>query len=317
MAVRPAAAPPRLLRAVQSAPAATRLKPALLLALQAFDAAVRLDSFKAAAEALHLTPSAISHRIRNLERAVGSALFTRAHRTVEVTPAGRALSTATGRAFAELMRATTPLVGAQASLRLRLNVSPLFAAEWLIPRVPAFMTAHPDIELVIESSTRLLDFENDACHAGVRVGDGTWSGFTAQHLMDLHATPVATPALLRKLRLQKPADLGRAATIHVTSFPLAWPVWLREAGAGNLKPRQTVWVDSFETALRLAEQGAGVALGLSPLFASHEAAGTLQQPFGHRQPTGAYWLVHRPEEQGNPALRAFKRWMRAELAHDK
>jgi len=227
------------------------------------------------------------------------------------------LATATGRAFGELERATTPLTGAQASLRLRLNVSPLFAAEWLIPHVPAFMAAHPDIELVIESSTRLLDFENDSCHAGVRAGDGNWSGFDAQHLMDLHATPVATPALLRKLRLQKPADLGRAATIHVSSFPLAWPVWLREAGAGSLKPRQTVWVDSFEAALQLAEQGAGVALGLSPLFASRETAGALQCPFAHRQPTGAYWLVHRPEEQGNPALRIFKRWIRTELARDR
>src|SRR5229473_3917750 len=122
MAARPAASPPRLLRAARSLPAASRLKPALLLSLQAFDAAVRLNSFKAAAEALHLTPSAISHRIRNLERAVGSVLFTRAHRTVEVTPAGRALATATGRAFGELERATTPLAGAQASLRLRLNV---------------------------------------------------------------------------------------------------------------------------------------------------------------------------------------------------
>src|SRR5216683_4590127 len=210
MAARLAAAPPRFLRAVQPAPAATRLKPALLLSLQAFDAAVRLNSFKAAAEALHLTPSAVSHRIRNLEKTVGGPLFMRKHRAVQITPAGRALAAATGRAFAELLRASEPLAGAQATARLRLSVSPLFASAWLMPRVPAFMADHPEIELAIESSLQILDFDNDAVHAGVRVGDGNWPGLLAQRLMDLHATPVAAPSMAKRLKLERPADIARA-----------------------------------------------------------------------------------------------------------
>jgi len=317
MAVRSvAASPPRLLRAVQPLPAATRLKPALLLSLQAFDAAVRLGSFKEAAEALHLTPSAISHRIRNLERTVGGALFTRVHRSVRITPTGRALAGATGRAFAELVRATAPLAGTQANRRLRLSVSPLFASAWLIPRVAGFMAAHPEIELIIENSTRLLDFENESFNAGVRVGDGNWPGLVAQHLLDLRATPVATPAMVKQLKLRRPSDVARATMIHVLAFPLAWPVWLRQAGASNAKPKQAVWVDSFEAALQLAERDGGVALGLEPLFAEREKAGTLCRPLAHSHPTGGYWLVHRPEEQGNRALRDFKHWMLAELAKD-
>ncbi len=315
MAARPAASPPRLLRAARSLPAASRLKPALLLSLQAFDAAVRLNSFKAAAEALHLTPSAVSHRIRNLEKTIGGPLFTRKHRAVHITPAGRALSAATGRAFAELLRASEPLAGAQATSRLRLSVSPLFASAWLIPRVPAFMADHHEIELVIESSLQILDFDNDAVHAGVRVGDGNWPGLLVQHLMDLYATPVAAPALVRRLKLERPADIARAPMIHVASFPLAWSEWLRQAGAGPVKPKQTVWVDSFEAAAQLAERGAGVALGLVPLFAEREVTGRLCRPMPQRYATGAYWLVHRPEEQGNKALRVFKRWLTAELAH--
>jgi LysR family glycine cleavage system transcriptional activator len=310
------AAPPRLLRAVEPSPAATRLRPALLLSLQAFDAVVRLQSFKAAAEALHLTPSAISHRIRNLERAMGTLLFVRAHRAVQATPAARALATATGRAFAEMVRATTPLVGAEASLRLRLNVSPLFATAWLIPRLRDFIASHPSIELVIEHATRRLDLDNDVFHAAVRVGDGQWPGLKAHHLMALQATPVMAPELLRKLKLRRPADLARVATIHVSAFPLAWPMWLSQAGVGETRPRQTVWVDSFDVALQLAEQGAGVALGLSPLFAQREASGTLCRPFDATFPTGAYWLVHRPEEEGHPALRLFTRWLRNRLAAD-
>src|SRR5260370_15226531 len=134
MAARPAASPPRLLRAARSLPAASRLKPALLLSLQAFDAAVRLNSFKAAAEALHLTPSAVSHRIRNLEKTIGGPLFTRKHRAVHITPAGRALSPATGRAFAGLLRAPEPLARAHATSPLRPSASPPFASAWPVPR---------------------------------------------------------------------------------------------------------------------------------------------------------------------------------------
>lgn len=305
---------PRFLKANQPLPAATRLKPALLLALQAFDAAVRLGSFKDAAEALHLTPSAISHRIRNLERAVGSALFVRAHRTVRVTPVGRALAAATGRAFNELVRATAPLAGREANRRLRLSVSPLFATAWLLPRVAAFMARHPGIELVIENSVGPIDLENESFDAAVRVGDGAWPNLVSQHLLDLHAVPVAAPSFAQRLKLRRPTDMARVPMIHVVSFPLAWPLWLERAGAGTAKAKQAVWVDSFEAALQLAERGAGVALGLAPLFADREAAGALCRPVATTMPTGAYWLLHRPEEAGNAALRTFKRWLLAELA---
>jgi DNA-binding transcriptional LysR family regulator len=192
----------------------------------------------------------------------------------------------------------------------------LFATAWLIPRLPDFIASHPAIELVIESSTRRLDLDNDVFHAGVRVGDGKWPGLVAHHLMALQATPVVAPGLMRQLKLRRPADIARAATIHVSAFPLAWPMWLAQAGAGEARPQQTVWVDSFEAALQLAEQGAGVALGLNPLFAAREAAGTLSRPFDLSYPTGAYWLVHRPEEEGHPALRQFIRWLRQRLAAD-
>src|SRR5580704_13370583 len=107
MPVRPTIGP-RLLRPARPAPAAAGLKPALLLALQAFEAAMRLGSFKAAATALHLSPSAVSHRISNLERALGDRLFTRAHRAVQPTRSGVTLAATTGRAFADLLRATAP-----------------------------------------------------------------------------------------------------------------------------------------------------------------------------------------------------------------
>ncbi len=215
------AGPPRLLRSAEALPAAVRLKPALLLALQAFDAVVRLGSFKHAAHALHVTPSAISHRIRNLERALDDSLFTRAHRAVKLTAQGKTLAAATGRAFAELARAAAPAAGGEGRRRLRMAVSPFFASHWLIPRVSKFMVAHPDIELVIENSSRPLDFDNEPFDAAVRVGDGNWPGLSATHLIEIRTTPVATAEMVKRIKLKVPADLARAPLIHVTTFPLA------------------------------------------------------------------------------------------------
>ncbi len=312
--VRAATAP----RAVDRPPAAAELKPATLLSLQAFDAAVRLGSFKAAAAALRLTPSAISHRIGNLERALGKGLFTRSHRAIEATAAGKALAIATGRAFAELSRSATPAGGRDSRRRLRLSVLPFFASDWLIPRIGRFMAAHRDIELVIETSSRHADLDVEAFDAGIRVGDGGWPDLAATPLMELRAVPVATAALRRKAKLRKPADLADVPQIHVTTFPLAWPIWLAGAGIAGLEARQVVWVDSFGAAMQLAEQNAGVALGLEPLFTARERAGSnLKRLFEQSQPTGGYWLVHRRGDNNHPALRVFKRWLLGETAKDR
>lgn len=305
-------------RAVEPRPAAARLKAADLATLQAFDAAVRLGSFKAAAAALRLTPSAVSHRITSLERALGKSLFARGHRVVRPTAAGTALAVATGRAFADLARAVAPVEGPGARRRLRLAALPFFASDWLIPRVGRFMAAHPEIELVIETSNRHADLEVEAFDAAIRVGDGGWPDVVATRLMELRAVPVATAALRRRSKLRRPADLADATLIHVTTFPLAWPIWLAGAGAAGLAARTVVWVDSFGAAMQLAEQHAGVALGLEPLFSARERTGSgLKRLFERSEPTGGYWLVHRRADAAHPGLRAFKRWLMSEIAADK
>ncbi|MBL8674961.1 MAG: hypothetical protein JNL07_08755, partial [Rhodospirillales bacterium] len=106
--------------------------------------------------------------------------------------------------------------------------------------------------------------------------------------------------------------------IHVTTFPLAWPIWLTGAGVAGLAARNVVWVDSFGAAMQLAEQDAGVALGLEPLFSARERAGSaLKRLFERSEPTGGYWLVHRRADTAHPGLTAFKRWLLAETTADR
>ena len=305
---------PRLLKPARPLPAAAGLTPAALLALQAFEAAIRLGSFKAAATALHLSPSAVSHRIRMLERALGEPLFTREHRAVRPTRTGTALAATTGRAFADLLRAAAPAESAAGHRRLRLAVAPPFASAWLMPRLDSFLAAHGEMELAIETLSRNVDLETEPFDAAIRVGDGTFPGLTSLHLMEIGTTAVATEALVRKLDLRQPSDLATARLIHVSSYPLAWPLWFNGAGIGGTLGRQAVWVDTFGAAWEAASQGIGVALGLMPLV---DRVPGLGRPFRFILPTGALWLVHTGAERRQPLLRAFKRWLVAELAGNR
>lgn len=299
----------RLLRAVEARPAAADLTPAMLLALQAFDAAYRLGSFRVAAQALHLTPSAISHRIRALEKQVGESLFVRKHRTISPTRAGRALAEATGRAFSELARVAASGKSHGVQSRLRLAVATTFATSWLIPRIKDFMAAHARVELVIECVTREIDFENEPYDAAINSGTGAWPGLSATELLRIFTTPVCTPETCARFRLKSPSDLLRAPLIAVTAYPLAWPLWLERAGILGAAPQPALAVDSFIAATTAALSDAGIALGLDPLFRNEEKAGVLVRPFAIRQPTGSYWLIHRPVDARNPALVAFRRWL--------
>lgn len=307
----------RRLRAARREIAAATISPARLLALQAFDTAYRTGSFKAAAHALNLTPSAISHRIRNLEQALEAPLFTRAHQAVRPTAAGISLALATGRAFAELARANGSARRVSGRQRLRLKVFPLFASEWLIPRLAGFVARHPGVDLAIETSSRVVDFDVETFDAGISVGQGPFDGLDAHHLADLRSTPIAAPALVGRLKLRTPADLRRATLVHVTTFPEAWPQWLETAGVPGLKPRQTIAVDSFVAAIQAAEQGAGVALGMDLFVSSHEQQGTIRTLFPIHAPAGAYWLLHPTALRRNRAMITFKKWLLDELSKEQ
>jgi len=124
---------------------------------------------------------------------------------------------------------------------------------------------------------------------------------------------VASPTLVKRLRLRRPADLERAVLIEVTTFPAAWRLWLKHAGVAELKPRRTISVDSFAASMQAAEQGAGVALGLEPFAIERERSGTIARPLALAYPTGSYWLVYPKGQRRNRALEAFRWWLLKEL----
>ena len=284
-----------------------------LLALQAFELAARSGSFKAAAETLHITASAVSHRIAGLEKTLGERLFERGPRGVTLSATGRLLASTTGRAFGDLARALARQ-GA-GSQRLRVSAVPIFATHWLLPRLGQFLAAHPNIELQVEASPRLADMETGLVDVALRYGDGAWPDVAAEQVMRLNTVAVASPALVRRLRLRKAADVLKAPLVRVSPFGASWPGWAEGAGLdpAPFERQQGLQVDGMGAALRAASHGLGVALAFDPLIDSEIASGALVQ-VGPKVPArGQVWFVCRPREKNLPAIRALRRWLLVEL----
>lgn len=281
-----------------------------LHALQGFVTAARSGNLSRAAEALHLTVSALSHQIRGLEERLGARLFVRGARGVALTDAGRALFERTAPHFDAIEAALRPC-RVRRDDRLALTLMPSFASSWLVPRLPRFLAMQPQIELSLHSGTALVDFERESgIDAGLRFGRGNWPGLEAVHLFDDTITPVASPALI--------ARLGRPSLATLGDYPLLgapggrWSEWFERFG-GTAPPRFVATFDDSENLHRAAAEGLGIGLGRMTLARPLIEAGRLEPLFPQRLTADfAHYLVIPPRSRDHAGLAAFREWVVAE-----
>jgi LysR family glycine cleavage system transcriptional activator len=284
-------------------------------ALRAFEAAAQLLSFKHAAAQLHRTPSAISHQIRGLEEALGTALFHRDPQGLRLTDAGREYLMAVHEALGGLAEATTRLQREHGEGPLSISLFPSFAVRWLIPRLNDFRVRQPGIEIELVSSVRQADFDSGAIDAAIRFGDGDWPGLRADPLMFEERFPVCSPGLAAgPPPLATVTDLGRAVLLHNGAHPGEWAGWLEEAGIDGVDAQRGPVFDASNEVLAAAANGMGVALGRTPLVGSDLEAGRLVAPFETRvRSRGRYWLVAPEASADGASLSAFRGWLRAQV----
>jgi LysR family transcriptional regulator, glycine cleavage system transcriptional activator len=278
--------------------------------LQAFAKAAESLSFKDAADALHVSPSALSRRIQSLEEQIGAPLFRRLNPGLELTEEGARYLEAVRRVFAELRRAQQSL-SPSGSAPLRISALQSFTEAWLIPHRPQFEALHPGIELEISATLLYADFDRDPVDVAIRFGTGPWDGLHAEPLVDLEYLPVCSPALLSgDDPLRTPADLARHTLIRIGQIPDAWPAWLRAAGAADLAPKKFVTYDHLSIVLSAAESGQGIALCAPFLCSQRLASGKLCVPFDIPLASPAtYHLVCRPEGLSDPRIVALRDWL--------
>ena len=286
-------------------------------ALRVFEAAARRLSFAAAAEELHLSASAVSHRIKALEAQLGITLFQRMTRKVQLTPAGRAYAAAVADALAILREATRRLAG-EANRPLTVSVTPLFGARWLLPRLARFEAAHPGLAVRLVSTSRLADFSADGVDCAVRYGRGRWPGLAAHWLMTLDFVPVCAPSLLKQGLLKSPSDLAHHTLLHYEATPDAWRMWLLAAGATGVDPDRGQILSDMPTTVQAAIDGIGIAIADRKFLARELAQRRLVTPFAIDMPSGgAFYFVYPEPRAADRRVALFRDWVLKEVASEK
>jgi LysR family glycine cleavage system transcriptional activator len=285
-----------------------------LASLRAFEAAVRHLSFKRAAEELAVTPTAVSHQVRQLEDRLGVRLFERHPRQVVATAAAMELYPVLRDGFDAFARALDSVADRRARRSLTLSATSAFAARWLVPRIASFRRAHPGLDLRLHASDEPVRLEGRDIDAAIRYGRGPYPGLVALPLAADHFAPVCSPAL----HLRRRADLARWPLLHFEwrhrrADNPTWRRWLEQAGMRGVLPESGVVFSDENHAIQAALAGQGVALLSLLLVGPDLRSGALVQPFGPVLEGYRYHLVHAPDASRRDELAALADWLQAEM----
>ncbi|HEX7817229.1 LysR substrate-binding domain-containing protein [Dyella sp.] len=277
--------------------------------LQQFVVAARAGNFSRAAEQTHLTVSALSHQMRQLEQRIERKLFDRGPRGVQLTPEGQRLLDAIGIHIEGMDRALAAY-RCRRDEALTVNTIPGVMTSWLVPRLPQLVAAHPELELNLQSSTDLVDFDRDPVDVVIRYGLGPWHGLVSERLFDEWIAPVAAPALMERMRDADPEDLSTWPLLGDPSG--RWKEWSEHTDT-PMPHRFVAQFDTTDALQRAAVEGMGVALGRMVMARPLVEAGLLCL-LGSRYlkiPEG-YHLVYPADRLDHVGLRQFRDWVHAE-----
>jgi LysR family transcriptional regulator, glycine cleavage system transcriptional activator len=294
-----------------------------LSALRAFEAATRTGSFRLAADDLGLTPSAVSHAIRGLERDLGTVLFEREGRTIRLTPEGETLMRHVERGFGELHLGLGSIAARKPQM-LKLHCAPSFAAQWLVPRLRRLLAECAGLELRLATGTDYTRFLADEFDADIVYGVPSadyYGALKQQGVIVLPlgtevVTPLCAPALASSIRA--PADLLQQTLIESDNKKVRWPAWFAANGLIAPVPNGPRFDRSFMS-LSAAADEIGVALESTLLAEREITSGRLVRPLQGNAEDVVYtghWLVFPRSKRYARSMVMFASWLTKELGLD-
>lgn len=284
--------------------------------LLAFEAAARHASISRAAQELHLTQSAVSRQIRQLEQQLGMALFHRVRQRIVLTDAGRVYAADVRAALQQLSAGTQKAMAfSHAAGLLNLAVLPTLGTRWLIPRLGAFMARHPDVTVNFAARTEPFDFAGTPLDAAIHFGAPTWAGAVCEFLMREEVVPVASPGFRARHGIGAPQDLTRVVLLQQSTRPTQWAEWFEHVGIATTVALRGPRAEHFSMIAQAAACGMGAALLPRFLIEQELADGSLEELFPHALvSTDAYYLVYPEARAQTPLVKAFRDWLVAECA---
>lgn len=269
--------------------------------LTAFEAAARLCSFKLAAQELNVTPSAISQQIKSLETQLGKPLFDRSQRQLKLTQSGDeffSVAQQTLRTYAESYHG---FIKAQQKSALVISMMPFIANEIVIPKLADFQQQHPDIELIIDTDMKKVSFANGQIDAAIRFGIPPWEGLEAELICEATSALVATEAYFEKHPLTNKEDWSHQTLIHCRKNIDDWQT-LRDLIGYQFEAKAELKFDCYESGMKAAEAGLGLAMGIFPITQQKIESGKLQMLRDRTYPSEESFYFLSPEKNADKVM---------------
>jgi LysR family glycine cleavage system transcriptional activator len=287
-----------------------------LNALRVFEAVASRLSFAEAAEALSVTPAAVSQQIRTLEDYLQLPLLRRSGRRVELTPEGAALLPGIRKGLDTLAASLQQLRLARSEGTLRVSTLASMLQKWITPRLQRLYEASPGLQVDWHTDREAVDFTRSDFHAAIRFGPGNYQGLHSEKLLDEWLVVVASPGVVaRHGMLDHRQELDGLPLLHAKDEP--WSQWLRTTTSADADwpagPPGPAIIDDSVSVLLAAVEGLGFAVVRWSLAAQEIERGTLNLASEHVVASRwAYWLVCPEAYAELPTMQSFRDWLRAE-----
>lgn len=285
-----------------------------LRGLRTFCRAAECSSFRAAAERLFITASAVSHQIKSLEEEFGTKLFEKSGRSLQLTSAGESLYADVSPLISKLDATTSRHRRTRPRSTLNISVQPFFASELFVPRLSDFTRQHPDIEIKVDTSDESSEKHPASSDVSIRVFRSPPRAFASDRLFALRLIPAASAEFRDRLKVRNKSIASDFPVIIHDSRPRAWTDWQKESGIEVPRAAATVRLDSMIAVARAAERGLGAALVPSQLSDSWFDSGALVRLFPSELITDdAYYFVCRRSDENSENVARLREWALAEF----
>jgi DNA-binding transcriptional LysR family regulator len=282
-----------------------------MAALQCFESAARHMSFTRAAEELHLTQSAVSKQVAQLEEMLQHLLFHRVRRRLQLTPAGELYLAEVNKILTQVDISSRYILsyGGETEV-LRVATQPTFGVRWLIPNLKGFSKRHPNIHLDIRNELEPFDLVQAKADVAFFYGQGSWPGAVCIELFGEDVVPVCAPEILPKGPITHASELTDFVLLQCTSRPEAWHEWFEEQGINTEHSYHGPRFDTFYMCIRAAQAGCGIALVPRFLVEDELAEAKLVIPWEHHKTSeGSHFIAYAEQSIDIPKVSSFVAWI--------
>lgn len=283
---------------------------ASLRGLRTFCIAARYESFRTAGEELFITPSAVSHQIKNLEEELGEQLFDRNSRDLKLTERGKALYEEASPLVERLDAVVGKYKKGATRSSIRISVQPFFASEYFVPRLSEFTAEHPEIDIQVGTSDESSEKHPSDADLSIRLFRAPPPNMWSHLLFPLRMVPAGSPEFKKTLKLQKKQIVSEFPIIVHESHPKAWKQWAKAAAIKLPEDNKVTRLDSMIAVVRAAQRGIGAALVPVPIGELWFKEGSVVRLFKDEYVAKvSYYLVCSQDRANDDSVSLLRQWI--------